>query len=110
MSQREEDLRMLRQVTDNIDEIGSLDQDDEDSYQATMYMAFKGMIQSLTDGDQRQLSDKQRQWVKREADKVAPEYENLVSLGKVPRGREVPTLPVLDPLKLPKRPPPRRST
>lgn len=109
MSERENDLRMLRTVIENVKEIGALDGDDEDSYQATMFTAFSEMLGRL-DAGQHQLTEKQRAWVRSEADKVAPEYENLVSSGKVPRrsyGPEVKTLPILDPSKLPKRPPGR---
>lgn len=55
------------------------------------------------------LSDKQRAWVESIYERLfdVPKYENLVSSGKVPRGREVPTPLVLQ--NLPKRPPPRRS-
>jgi|HubBroStandDraft_1064217.scaffolds.fasta_scaffold34287_1 hypothetical protein len=53
------------------------------------------------------LSDVQRASVKRAHERLVPEYENLVSRGLVPRGREVPTPAVLT--HLPKKPPRRRT-
>lgn len=56
------------------------------------------------------LSPKQRAWAQvalyGERYEPEPEYENLVSAGRVPRGRPVPTPAVLT--NLPKRPPVRR--
>lgn len=63
---------------------------------------FEDMLDKI--GSTGKLSEKQRTWAKSIVDE--PEYENLVSSGKVPRGREVPTPPVLQ--NLPKRPPPRK--
>src|SRR5208337_4401506 len=53
-----------------------------------------------------QLTDKQRTWVMSAHERIGPEYENLVSLGLGPRGREVETPAVQ--LNLPKKPPTRR--
>lgn len=53
---------------------------------------------------QEQLTEKQRAWALAVHERVVPQYANLVSQGLVPRGREVPTPPVLQ--NLPKRPPP----
>lgn len=55
----------------------------------------------------RPLSPKQSEWVGSIYERLfdTPKYENLVSSGRVPRGREVPTPPVLQ--NLPKRPPGR---
>lgn len=67
--------------------------------------AFSGMRVYLRDADHSAaLSPKQRAWVTAVHERIVPEYQNLVSRGLVPRGREVPTPPVLQ--NLPKRPPP----
>jgi hypothetical protein len=54
------------------------------------------------------LSEKQRTWTKAIYEQIfdVPEYQNLVSSGQVPRGREVATPAVLQ--NLPKKPPVRR--
>ena len=59
----------------------------------------------------RQLSDKQRAWVKDVFERFCDEpiYKNLVSSGQVPRGREVELPAVLRPENLPKKPPQRRA-
>ena len=56
----------------------------------------------------RSLTDKQRSWLRSVYEKVVgtPQYENMISSGKAPRGREVPTPKVL--LNLPKKPPGRK--
>ena len=46
--------------------------------------------------------------VKEVYDRVAPQYENLVSSGQVPRGKEVPTPDVLKRENLPLKPPKRK--
>ena len=53
-------------------------------------------------------SEKQSTWIKNIHEKIvgAPQYENLVSSGKVPLGRPVETPAVLK--NLPKKPPGRR--
>ncbi len=71
----------------------------------TQREAFVDMKGWLT--DHHQLTDKQRSWVKSLHEKLVPQYQNLVSNGLVPRGREVETPEVLR--HLPKRPPQRRS-
>lgn len=66
--------------------------------------AFESMLERLEDGRQVQLSAKQREWIN---DKLGnPTYLNLVSSGKVSKGREVPTPAVL--LNRPLKPPGRR--
>ncbi len=57
------------------------------------------------------LSDDQRSWVKSVYERLfdKPVYENLVSSGRAPRGREVPDPPVLQRENLPKKPPTRRK-
>ena len=64
--------------------------------------AFRRML-----GGRRALTPKQRAWAEGIAEgrfvEPEPQYENLVSSGRVPRGREVETPAVLR--DLPKRPP-----
>lgn len=90
-----EDERMLRALLAE-----SPDIDDEERFNAP---AFRDM---LSDG--KALSEKQRSWLTGTYERICgvPQYENLVSSGKAPRGREVPTPPVLQ--NLPKKPPTRR--
>jgi hypothetical protein len=90
MSHRETDLRMLRELL----ETKLTDYERE---------AFSDMLEGLE--QYHQLSEKQRVWVAQAYEKIHPQYENLVSSGKVPRGREVETPAVLR--TLPKRPPGR---
>lgn len=68
--------------------------------------AFSDMAAGLLEG--RVLSRRsggQREWVERVHARLVPAYENLVSRGLVPRGREVPTPEVLK--NLPLKPPGR---
>lgn len=53
---------------------------------------------------QHALTVKQRDWVQRTVNDHVPQYENLYSSGKIPRGREV----TVNTGPLPKRPPSRR--
>jgi hypothetical protein len=74
--------------------------------------AFSDMREALlaygaNDGRYR-LTENQRVWLQRVRERVVPQYENLVSNGLVPRGREVPTPAVL--LNLPKKPPRKRAS
>jgi hypothetical protein len=93
---RDADLRQLTELLE--DHAGELSE------------AFTDMRATLlawpnADG-RRQLSGRQREWLRGVRDRFVPQYENLVSSGKVPRGREVETPAVLK--ILPKRPPTRR--
>lgn len=82
----------------------ALDMDLADAVRA----AFEDMQHKV---DRYPLSKKQRDWLKAviagEKYDPDPEYLNLMSSGKVPRGREVATPAVLQ--NLPKKPPPRRT-
>jgi len=79
--------------------------DDPDEASHVPYAAFKSML-----AHNRPLTDKQRSWARSIHEQIfeSPKYENLVSRGLVPRGREVPTPTVLQ--NLPKKPPQRRSS
>ena len=55
------------------------------------------------------LTEKHRAWVDRRLEDFEPTYRNDWSAGRVPRGREVPTVDVLKPERLPKRPPVRKK-
>jgi hypothetical protein len=67
------------------------------------YRAFREMLER-----QRPLSEKQRTWLRGVHEKITgtPHYENMVSAGTVPRGREVASMVGA----LPKKPPQRRGT
>jgi hypothetical protein len=91
VSHREEDLRKLRELLEE-ERLTDWERD-----------AFGGMLESLD--RYHQITDKQREIVASVYDRFHPEYGNLVSSGKVPRGREVETPKVLQ--NLPKRPPGR---
>ena len=93
MSQREGDLKLLADVLK--EEITDYERD-----------AFSDMLDGLNT-NRSVLSDKQRQWAKEVYEKFVPAYENLVSEGRVPLGKPVPTPAVL--LNLPKKPPTRRN-
>lgn len=65
--------------------------------------AFSDMFQAILGGERRGLSEKQRAWAKRRLDELEPTYENLVSEGKVKRGKEVEMMFERGPLKPPGR-------
>lgn len=95
---REEDLKQL----------GELLGDHADELSETEAEAFDDMrVGLLTEWGHHQLTDKQRAWLTVVRARLVPQYENLVSRGLVPRGKEVPTPAVLQ--HLPKRPPTRRT-
>lgn len=81
---------------------------DEGDISDAVRVAFEDMQHKA---DRYPLSKKQRDWAKAilAGEKYEPpeEYLNLVSAGKVPLGRPVPTPKVLQ--NLPKKPPPRRA-
>lgn len=92
-----DDLDLLNQVL-NVDELRDEDRD-----------AFTDMKERLKAGRIEELTDKQRAYVLGVADRhgiVDEASLNLVLRGLVPRGREVPSPPVL--LNRPLRPPGRR--
>jgi hypothetical protein len=89
---RDEDIKLLKRTIEFLNERS---QDAEH---------FANMLIGLEEGRWGNLTTKQRQWAKSVLDE--PEYENLVSSGKAPRGREVPTPSVLR--NLPLKPPGRR--
>lgn len=98
MSQRAADLDLLNLLLDK----------HADSLTDVEVEAFAGMRFNLTAGLRGpqflELTGKQREWAQDTHRRIVPVYENLVSRGLVPRGREVPTPPVLQ--NLPKCPPP----
>lgn len=95
VSRAEEDLALLDKILEF-----ALPEDQRE--------AFTEMRREVKAGRRERLSGKQRQWARDVLDEHIPQYENLVSTGKVPRGREVETPEVLR--NLPKRPPPRPKT
>lgn len=86
----QEDVELLRTVLAN-------------RLEDEQHEAFSSMLEELVEGRRERLSGKQRSWVRDVLEEHIPQYENLVSSGKVPRGREVETPPALR--NLPKRPP-----
>lgn len=96
MSLRDEDIKLLKKVLKFIDESSS-------EKLGTQRDSFEHMLIGLQERRFNNLTTKQRMWAKSILDE--PEYENLVSEGKAPRGREVPTPAVLQqrPLKPPGR-------
>jgi hypothetical protein len=103
---RQRDLEMLTYLVEHDDFVGI--QDDDETYNGTIIRAFRDMREALMSW-QHELRDKQRAWVTNEYQKREPEYENLVSSGKVALGKPVPTLDILKPENLPKSPPRRRQ-
>jgi hypothetical protein len=97
MSHRKADLELLRKLCVEHEEDLSEDE----------LSAFKDMWEGLDpdSNHDHQLTEKQRAWAKKTLDRYQPEYENLVSEGKVPRGKEVESMVG----SLPKKPPQRRS-
>jgi hypothetical protein len=94
MSQREDDLKMLNDVM----ELETTTEEQKD--------AFHNMRGVLLRGEYQTLTIKQRSWLKSVLG--VPEYENLITNGKAPRGREVPTIPALQRQNLPLKPPAKR--
>ena len=76
--------------------------DDEREAFADMLQQLNDKWPVLTDG-LRGLSLKQRAWAESRFGELEPCYENLVSSGQVPRGREVQLLFAPGPLKPPRR-------
>ncbi len=93
MQTRSDDLEALRKLLEDYAEQITDNQRDK----------FSDMRVHLLEDDRRVLTDRQRQFVYQVLDFYQPQYLNLVSMGKVKRGKEVPTPSVLQ--NLPKRPP-----
>jgi hypothetical protein len=89
MSQREDDIALLKEAI----ELARVDHKD----------SFEDMLERLEENPTWTLTQKQRAWAKEVVGK--PVYENLISSGRAPHGREVPTPAVLQnrPLKPPGR-------
>jgi len=94
VAERDDDLAVLRALIDDVD------------VREGERAMFVDMLDRLEDG-QTVLTEKQRATAREAAERVGirGNYENLISSGKAPRGREVPTPAVL--LNLPKKPPGR---
>jgi hypothetical protein len=101
MNQREQDLQMLADLLDK-------DLDALADREVEAFVNMRGDLQAYAKqdiaehGGFRQLTEKQRAWVSAVHQRVIPQYENLVSSGLVPRGKEVPLMVGA----LPKKPPP----
>lgn len=109
-ARRDADLELLAKGIATLQErheyADSLGNEEGSEYTNNALLAFEDMRDRIRDGKQRQLSEKQRSWVLREAG--LSDTLDLFSSGKVPRGREVPTPDVLKSENLPKRPPGRK--
>jgi hypothetical protein len=100
-----DDRKMLRELVEKADLIDKGFEDDTPVFHETTRRAMRDIFAKLNDFPA--LTEKQRAYVRGVYEKVfdAPQYENLISSGKAPRGREVPTPDVLK--NLPKEPPSR---
>jgi hypothetical protein len=101
----DEDMTMLRELVAKVDELDAMDDAGplEFVFQGNARRAFREMLERG-----QALTDKQRTWAKSVYERVfgVPQYENLVSSGRAPRGKEVRLL--VDDMPKPKKPPPRR--
>ena len=107
---RDADLKLLKSILDLAAD------EDFDLYHpiaphATL-QAFRQMRRELHLERYEELTAKQRRWAagiwaRLNGEEAPPEYENLISSGKAPRGKEVPTPAILQ--NLPKKPP-RKAT
>lgn len=97
MSRRDEELKMLGELLD--EHVSDLSESEVE--------AFQDMRAGLRERKFPDLTVKQHAWVERVYKKLVPVYENLISSGKAPRGREVPTPDVLK--RLPLKPPGRKT-
>jgi len=95
-TKRDDDIKLLESVLDEDLELTEEEQ-----------IMFDGLLDFLKGSPSRSLSKKQRNKLQASYDRSHPEYENLYSSGKVPKGKDIPTPPVLQ--NLPKFPPGRRS-
>jgi hypothetical protein len=107
IEQIQRDLRRLRAL---VAHFGALEEAGEaDENQQRHGAAFRDMLSRMESGRLRILNGRMRDYVKAIFERdCGPEYENLVSSGKVPEGKKVPTPAVLKPENLPKLPPHRR--
>jgi hypothetical protein len=90
----------------DIDALDKLLDDHDGELRSSEVEAFRGMKAFLVDNQYATLSEKQRKWVMKRLEDFVPLYENLVSSGKVPRGKEVQLMVGF----LPKRPPQKPKT
>jgi hypothetical protein len=103
--QIQQDLNRLRALGNHF---AGYDGDDENLRNHAN--AFHDMLNRMENGRLYMLNVKQRSYVNDCFDRFCGDthYENLVSSGQVPRGKEVPPPEVLRPENLPKLPPHRR--
>jgi hypothetical protein len=100
---RADDLSMLNELlNDHADELTDVETEAFAGMRFDL-TAYAGLSSARGPGFH-QLTDKQRDWVETVHQRLVTTYENLVSRGLIPRGREVPTPAILQ--NLPKRPPP----
>ena len=102
-----DDLKMLRELCAKADEYDELEEGAHLEYPERHREAFRSMLDRMENAKLYQLSESQRGYVRGVYERVfqMPVYENLVSEGKVPRGKEVKLL--IDEMPKPKKPPGR---
>lgn len=105
MTARDEDLALLGELVDG--HAGELTATESDAFEDMRLdlLAYGAVVDEHSPRGQRELTERQRAWARSVRERFAPTYQNLVSSGQVPRGREVPLPQVLR--DLPKRPPTR---
>jgi hypothetical protein len=105
-----DDLGMLRQLVAKADEIDEMDDEGRYFYdfQERHRKSFRDILDRMENGKLYKLSESQRGYIRGIYERVfqSPVYENLVSEGKVPRGKEVKLL--VDAMPKPLKPPGRR--
>ena len=106
MSQREDDLRTLKELLDqHADELTGVETE-----------AFAGMRFDLTAGYRgerfQQLTEKQRAWVTSVHQRIVPDYANLASSGNLAKGTPTAESRALDAMlrrPMPARPPRKKD-
>lgn len=106
--QLQADLDKLRALVARFDQM-EVDEELDDSTESHA-KAFRDMLKRLELGDQQSLTQKQRQYLGGIHERMMgePDYVNIASSGKLCRGREVETPPMLRRENLPMRPPKRK--
>lgn len=100
---REKDIELLHKL---LDDHAHEMQDNERESAEDMLDKMESGLGEATD---LRLTEKQRDFAKSLYTKYAPDYQNLISSGKAPRGKEVPTIEMLKRENLPLKPPSRRK-
>jgi hypothetical protein len=99
MTFREKDMETLNTLLSNY--LGDISDSERES--------FEDMYEKLLSTLMEHLTERQRAWVKSVYDRCVPDYQNLISTGQAPRGKEVPTIELLKRENLPLKPPSKRK-